>query len=114
MMLLLGISHIIQGLVAIFNDSYYAVPEKGLLITVDYTVWGWFHTIGGVVVVLAALGLGAGKTWARLLAVVLAFGSILSNVAFLEAAPLWGMLMIAVNLLVIWALIVHGDEMRPA
>ena len=43
MMLLLGSFQAIQGFVAIFDQGYYAVTEKGLVVNVDYTVWGWVH-----------------------------------------------------------------------
>ena len=36
----------------------------------------------------------------------------LANIAFLAAYPLWSAIMIAVDILVIWAITVHGREMR--
>jgi len=38
--------------------------------------------------------------------------SIVVNAAFLAAYPIWSTILIAVDILVIWALTVHGDEMR--
>jgi len=70
MLVILGIFHAIQGLVALFNDSVYLVGPKGLVINVDYTAWGWIHLIGGIIVVLAGVALFAGKMWARILAVI--------------------------------------------
>ena len=34
------------------------------------------------------------------------------NLAFLAAYPIWSVMMIAVDILVIWALTVHGSEMK--
>ena len=45
-------------------------------------------------------------------AVVFAFGSALVNAAFLAAYPVWSAMMIAVDILVIWAVTVHGSEIR--
>jgi hypothetical protein len=38
--------------------------------------------------------------------------SALVNIAFLSAYPIWSTIMIAVDILIIWALTVHGSEMR--
>ena len=112
MLVILGIFHAIQGLVALFNDSVYLVGPKGLVINVDYTVWGWVHLLGGIVVALAGVALFAGKMWARILAVIVAVVSAVINVVFLPAYPIWSTMMIAIDVLVIWAVTVHGSEMK--
>ena len=72
MMLVLGAFHAIEGLVALFRDSYYLVGKNGLVVHVNYTAWGWTHLIGGIVIVLAGVGLLAGQMWARVVGVALA------------------------------------------
>ena len=113
MMLLAGCFHAIAGLVAIFKDSYYAVPKSGLIVSVDYTAWGWFHLILGIVVAGAGAAIIAGKTWARIVGVIVAMFSALVNITFLSASPVWATIMIAIDVLAIWALTVHGEEMSP-
>ena len=112
MMILLGVFQAIQGLVAIFNDKYYVVGPNGLLVTVDYTVWGWVHLVLGIVLVLTGIGVMAGNTVARVAGIVLAGLSAVVNLAFLAAYPLWGMIVITIDVIVIYALVVHGREMR--
>ncbi len=112
MMMMLGALHIVNGLVAIFNDEFYAVTRGGLVIDVDYTVWGWTHLIGGAIIMAAAFSLWAGRTWARFLAVFLAMISLLVSFGFLAAEPGWALVMITISILVIWALMVHGDELK--
>jgi hypothetical protein len=112
MMMLLGIFHAFQGLVAIFRDEYYAVGSSGLVVNVDYTTWGWVHLLGGILIAGAGAGLLAGQMWARVVGVLMAFASALINVAFLAALPIWSTIMIAIDVLVIWAITVHGREMR--
>ena len=113
MMLMMGAFHVIQGLVALFQDTYYLVGQEGLVVQVDYTTWGWVHTILGAVVILAGIALLAGQMWARIVAIILAFGSALVNIAFLGAYPLWSLTMIAIDVLVIYAVTMHGSEMKP-
>jgi vacuolar-type H+-ATPase subunit I/STV1 len=114
MMLLVGSFHVIQGFVAVFQDEYFLVTSSGLIVDVDYTVWGWTHVIAGLVVILAGIAVFTGKVWARAVGVVLAMLSALFNVTFLAAYPIWSTVMIAVDILVIWALTVHGGELREA
>lgn len=112
MLVLVGSFHAIQGLVAIFRDDYYLVASSGLVVNLDYTAWGWVHLVGGVVVVAVGLGAIAGQSWARVVGVVVAGLSALVNVSFLAAYPIWSALMIGLDVLVIWALMVHGGQDR--
>ncbi len=112
MMAMLGMFHIIDGLIAIFQDEYFLVGENGLTVKVDYTAWGWVHLIAGIVVLGAGIALFAGQMWARVLGVIVAVVSAVLNIGFLAAYPIWSTIMIAVDILVIWALTVHGAEMR--
>ncbi|KAA9163607.1 hypothetical protein FPZ12_008855 [Amycolatopsis acidicola] len=111
MMILLGIFGVIQGLVALFNDKYYVVGPEGLLVF-DLTGWGWVHLILGALAIVAGFALFSGATWARVTAVVLATINAVAQLAFLSAYPVWGTICIALDVLVIWAVIVHGKEVQ--
>lgn len=112
MMALLGTFHVIQGLVALFQDDYFLVGQSQLVVSVDYTAWGWVHIIGGVIVVAAGVGLFSGLLWARIVTVALSLLSAVVNVVFLAAFPIWSVTMIAIAILVIWAVTVHGSELK--
>ena len=112
MMIMIGSFHIVQGLVAVFNDEYYLVTKSGLTVHLDYTSWGWTHIIAGIVVIGAGLGLFAGQMWARVVGIVLASISALLNFAFIASYPFWSTIVIAMDVFVIMALTVHGREMK--
>jgi hypothetical protein len=112
MLIMLGTFQIIQGLVALFDDGFYLVRSNGLVVDVDYNTWGWIHTIIGVIAVLAGLGLLAGNMAARVVAVAIAFLSALVNLAFISAYPLWSTIMITIDVIVIFAIVVHGRELK--
>ncbi|MGH8867063.1 MAG: DUF7144 family membrane protein [Actinomycetes bacterium] len=114
MMIMVGIFQAIAGLTALFNDDYFVVRDDNLLVSVDYTGWGWTHLILGVVIGLAGLGVMAGMMWARVIGVLLALGSAMVNIAFLAAFPLWAIMMIVIDVLVIYALTVHGRELKSS
>ena len=50
--------------------------------------------------------------WARIVGVLVCLVSSVVNIAFLAAYPVWSLIMIAVDVLVIWAITVHGREMK--
>ena len=112
MMVMLGCFHAIQGLVALFDDQKFLVADNGLIVSVNYTTWGWVHLIGGIVIALAGVSLFAGRMWARVVGVLAALASAIVNIAFLSAYPIWSTIMIALDVLIIWALTVHGAEMK--
>jgi hypothetical protein len=114
MMFMLGTFQVIQGLVAIFDDGFYAVTEKGLLVNVDYTAWGWVHLLLGLLIVAAGAGLLAGNMAARILAVALAGLSAILNLAFIEAKPIWSIIVIALDVVVIYSVTVHGRELHTS
>lgn len=111
-MLLVGAFHVIQGLVALFKDDYFAVAPSGLVLNVSYTSWGWIHIVGGVIVVAAGFALMTGKMWARVLGTVMACVSAVVNVGFLGAYPIWSTMMIALDVAIIMALTVHGSAIE--
>src|SRR5690349_17713350 len=82
MLLMLGGFQVIEGFVAIVRDEYYVVTRNGLLLTLDYTTWGWTHLIIGLIAVAAGIGVLAGQMWARIVGIVIAVISALANIAF--------------------------------
>jgi hypothetical protein len=112
LLFMLGGFHIIQGIVALVKDDYFLVSSSGLVIDVDYTTWGWTHVIAGAIVLLAGIGVLAGQMWARVVGTVVALLSAVVNMVFLPAYPIWSTLMIALSVVVVMALTVHGSEIK--
>jgi hypothetical protein len=112
MMILLGSFQAIQGFVAIFDQGFYHTTESGLVVNIDYTAWGWTHLLLGVLVFVAGGALLVGQTWARVVGVGLAVISAAANMVFVAAYPWWSITVITLDVLIIYALIVHGREMR--
>jgi hypothetical protein len=108
----MGAFEAIEGLVAIFKDEYYLVGSNGLVVSVDYTVWGWVHLVIGVLSVAAGIGLLQGRNWGRIVMIVLAGLSALVNLGFLSAYPVWSTIVIALDVIIIYALTVHWKDVR--
>ena len=107
-----GVLQIMQGLAALIDDGFYVVGRNGLVVDVDYSVWGWTHLILGTLAILVAAGLLAGNTLARIVGVGIAMVSAIVNLAFLPAYPWWSTLVIVFDVLVIYGLTAHGGEMK--
>jgi hypothetical protein len=111
MMLFVGLLHLLAGFAALFQDDLLIRTNGGLWLF-DSSTWGWVHIIGAVLVILASSSLLAGKMYGRIMAVVLALASASLNAAFIPLYPWWSAIMIVINVFVIWAVIVHGDELK--
>ena len=114
MMFVIGCLQMIEGLTALLSDDSFEVPSRGLVVDVGYTAWGWFHLLLGAAIFASGLGVLAGNVAARVVAVVLAVTNAIASLLFLAAAPLWGAILVTVDVLVIYALTVHGRELRDA
>ena len=112
MAITMGAYEAIMGLVALFNDEYYLVGKSGLTVQLDFTAWGWIHIIGGILVAGAGFALFTGQVWARAVGVAVAMISAFVNIGFLSAYPIWCTILIALDVIVIYALTVHWDDVR--
>jgi len=54
----------------------------------------------------------AGNMVARIVGVVVAVISATLNLLFIGAYPVWSMIIIAVDVIVIYAIVVHGRELK--
>jgi hypothetical protein len=112
MLLLSGAFHLIGGFIALFEDDQYLVGERDLMVTVSYRWFGIAHMAVGVLMLLASYALFWGRTWGRAVAIVVAMVSAITNLATLSSDPSRFTLMIALDVLVIYAVAVHGSENR--
>jgi hypothetical protein len=103
MLTMIGVFQTIDGLVAIFNDSFFVVTQN-YTFDLDVTAWGWIHLILGIVMILTGFGLIAGKTWAAVAAIFFAIISAIANFFFIPYYPFWSILVIGLDVWVIWAL----------
>jgi hypothetical protein len=109
MMIMSGTFQAVAGLVAILKSSFY-VATRNYLFEFDITAWGWVHLVVGVVVFLAGFALMSGRTWGRVVGIILAVLSAVANFAFIPYYPLWSLTVIALDVFVIWALAAHGRD----
>ncbi|MWC00155.1 DUF7144 family membrane protein [Agromyces seonyuensis] len=110
-LILNGAFSLVQGIAALVgSNTYYVLTEGGLLLF-DVTGWGWWNLLIGAALVLTGIALFMGASWARIVAIVLAGLSAIGQLMLLPAQPWWAVIVIAVDVLVIYAITAHGKEM---
>ena len=114
MMMILGVFHMFEGVIALFRHTQIAFPASGLTVQVSYSQWGWLQLIAGVLVFFAGLGLFTGRMWARTVGVILVSISALINFAWANLFPFWSLTLLALDFFIIYAIIAHGSEMKVA
>jgi hypothetical protein len=112
MMMIAGGLNLFYGIVAAINDEWVFWTENSGNLYLDISEWGWVHIILGAVVLLSGIGVFSGNILARTVGVIVASLSLIANFFFIPAYPVWSLVVIALDILVIWALTVHGGEMR--
>ena len=100
---------ILEGLSAVLKDNVY-VSGLNYAYAINLTTWGWIHLVIGVIGVAVGIGILAGQAWGHILGIAFAVISALSQFMFLPFYPFWALLLIAMNILVIWALATRLTE----
>jgi hypothetical protein len=106
-----GLFSVVEGLAGIFRDESYFLAN-GQVLVFDYTAWGWIHLILGIAMIAIGFGLYSGSTLARVLAIVVVGLDLVAQFAWIGAHPWWSVIVIALNVVIIYALIVHGGELK--
>lgn len=110
MLMVIGVFQALSGLSAIIEDTFYVLTRE-YAFEFDVTAWGWIHLIFGIVVAGAGFYLLRGAAWARIVAIAVAVISAILNFMYIPYYPVSSILIIALNVLVIWALIAHGRDL---
>lgn len=110
---LVGFFHIIEGIAALISNNLAFISPNAVWV-LNVSAWGWLHIVGGAILVTAAGSLLTGSMFGRIVAIIAAVISALANMAFLPYYPVWSILMIVIDVMVIYAVTVYGGELREA
>jgi hypothetical protein len=103
MLLLMGGMQAFMGLVAVLENEIVVATPKYFL-QLDVTSWGWIHMLGGILLILAGIGIFAGQTWARMVGIIVAALAVLAEFASLPYYPIWAIIVISIGIFTIWGL----------
>lgn len=99
---LAGVFQVLQGIVALVDDEFFVV-SAGYTFDLDTTAWGWLHILLGAVAVTISVGMFSGALWAKIAAVMIAGVSLIANFLWIPYYPVWAIVLVVADVLVIWA-----------
>jgi|1186.fasta_scaffold213526_2 hypothetical protein len=109
--LLVGAFNVIDGIALLVDDNYFH-PDK--LLFGDPSMWGWLALIMGAGQILLGLGIYSGNILAQILAVVWAGLNACLHLFAIGAYPAWSIIIMAIDVLVIYGLIMYGRAFNEA
>lgn len=104
----LGFFNLLDGIAAINNSRVFV--NNTLYVVGDLHAWGWTVTILGGLQLIAAFGVAAGNQVARWFGVAVASLNAISHMFFVNAYPFWSLMIIAVDIVAIYALCTYGGR----
>lgn len=111
MVLVVGVFNVIYGLAAIIEDDYFVADE---LLFGNLSLWGWVHLIIGVLQVITATLIYAGNDFGAILGIMFAGFNAIAALLAIGAYPVWSVIILVVDGLIIYALTVYGDALKPS
>lgn len=111
LMVMLGILQMAVGIAAIAKDDFWIAGDAGMLV-LSVQQWGWVQLIVGALITIAGFSAFAGRFFGRLVGVVLAMMIAISNLTYVQLTPIWSLIVIFLSVMVMYALLVHGDEAK--
>lgn len=101
------------GLTAILApaEKFIAAGDAYILLF-DVVGWGWWHLIIGLALVLVGIFVLRGAAWARVIAIILVAINAISQLALIGVQPWWSIAVLALDVIIIYALTVHGRELK--
>jgi len=112
-MMLTGVFSVIAGLSAAFEDDYFVRGVAGgdvYLLSVQAVGVIWM--VLGVIKVWAGYALIQGRTWARLLTIVLCFVHAIVDLTTLTTQPFLSLIFIAFNVTILYAVTVRWEDAK--
>jgi len=108
-----GAFQALEGLAGIVRDKWLVVLPQ-YIYAFDLTLWGWIHLLVGLALLVIGISLLRGQTWARVAGMIAAAISAILNFVWLPYSPWWALMVIAIDILVIWALAPYLPQPVPA
>jgi hypothetical protein len=106
LLVLVGAFNLVDGIVAVSKHEY-VVDD---LLFGDLTAWGWLMIAFGVGQVVAGVAVFARAFWGSLFGIVMVGFNAIGQLGFLRHYPVWSTIIIAVDVLVIYALTAYGGR----
>ena len=106
-LLIVGGIHLIWGISALANASYF--HESDLLVS-SLKTWAWISIVVGCVEIAGGFLVFGRHPAGQIIALLIAILGTFTNVFTLGAYPVWSLIALGVDMLIIYAVTVHAEE----
>ena len=110
-MIVAGVLGAIEGLAGILRDEEYFLTQGGSVLVFDITAWGWIHLLLGIAMAVVGYLLIQGSTVGAVAAIIVVTLHLVSQFVWIGAYPWWSLIVIALDVLILYAIIIHGGEL---
>jgi len=100
-----GVMNLVWGIAALTNREIFLEED---LAWSTLTTWGWLSVVVGAIQATAGGLVLARKVVGQVIAIVIALAGLFVNFLSIGAYPIWSILALVANGLVLWAVTVHG------
>lgn len=104
-----AVYNILSGIAAITEDDQTEAINE-VLYGVDITAWGWFWLVIGALQLLTAVLIYQRNPTGQVLGIIWAFIAASLSVFMIFVAPLWALVVVGINVLVLYALLAQTEE----
>jgi len=103
-----GAWNVIEGMLAIGNSRVYV--NDSVFVFSDLNSWGWIMLLLGTAMLLASFTILAGSEFGRWFGIAAALLNALGQMFFMTAYPLWSITILAIDIVIIYALALYGGK----
>ena len=111
MLIIAGVLQMIYGFAAILHQTWLVYTQSSVYL-LSTRGWGWSTLFFGIFLLISGILLLSGNMFGRIMGVIFAILSLLGNLALFSAAPIWSILAVIVDAVVIYAIMAHGSELK--
>ena len=104
----LGLFNLLDGISAVAKSSFFVAGAR--FVVGDLRAWGWTVLIHGALQLLAAFGVMVGNQFARWFGVAVLALNAVAQMAFIPSYPFWSLLIIAIDVVGLYALCAYGGR----
>ena len=113
MLLFTGLFHVIEGIADLARQQVFVhTSDSGNVWILNYHKWGWINIIGGILLVSAGASLIKGGVWGRIFTCFVVVLSMLAAISQIPIYPIWSIVILIIDSLVLYAVTLHGSEVK--
>jgi hypothetical protein len=103
-----GTWNVLEGILAIGKSRVYGGVQDSAFVFSDLRTWGWIVALLGALQLVAAFTVVNGSSFGRWFGIASAFVNSIGQLSFVPAYPFWALTMVAIDIVIIYALAMYA------